>query len=155
MHALLRLAMGFTFLWAFLDKTFGLGFSTASDKSWLDGASPAAGFLQNATHGPLASFYQSLAGNPVVDWLFMLGLLGLGIALTFGIGLKIAGYAGALLMLMMWSAVLPPKNHPFLDDHIVYLIVLLLLPRVKAGNAWGLGMWWSNTALVRKFPFLE
>ena len=31
----IRIAMGFIFLWAFLDKVFGLGFATTSDKSWL------------------------------------------------------------------------------------------------------------------------
>ena len=71
----LRLLLGWTFLWAFVDKLFGLGFNTVADKSWLDGVSPTFGFLKFGTKGPFASLYQSLAGNPVVDWLFMMGLL--------------------------------------------------------------------------------
>src|SRR5689334_12004100 len=43
--ASLRLLTGFVFLWAFLDKTFGLGYATASGKGWLDGGSPTKGFL--------------------------------------------------------------------------------------------------------------
>ena len=31
----LRLAIGFEFLWAFLDKTFGLGYHTANAKAWM------------------------------------------------------------------------------------------------------------------------
>ena len=31
--AVLRLATGFIFLWAFLDKTFGLGFSTPVERA--------------------------------------------------------------------------------------------------------------------------
>jgi len=96
--AVLRIGMGWIFLWGFLDKLFGLGFATASEKAWLAGGSPTSGYLNFATSGPFAPLFQSLAGNPVVDWLFMLGLLLLGLALILGIGVKIAGYSGALLM---------------------------------------------------------
>lgn len=152
---LLRFALGFTLLWAFLDKTFGLGRSTAPGKSWLEGGSPTSGFLGNAVTGPFADFYHKLAGNPVVDWLFMLGLLLIGIALILGIGMKIAGYAGALLMLLMWSALLFPKNNPILDEHIIYLFVFLGFTSVKAGRWLGFGKLWSETELVKKYPFLE
>src|SRR3990167_9560357 len=91
--AVLRLAMGGTFLLAFLDKLFGLGFATEAGKSWLDGISPTAGFLEFATSGPLAPFYQAIAGNVFVDWLFMGGLLLMGVTLLLGIGVRIAGYA--------------------------------------------------------------
>jgi thiosulfate dehydrogenase [quinone] large subunit len=37
--------VGTQFLWAFLDKTFGLGFATESGKGWLDGGSHTEGFL--------------------------------------------------------------------------------------------------------------
>lgn len=43
--ALLRLATGWIFLWAFLDKTFGLGFSTPIDRAWINGGTPSQGFL--------------------------------------------------------------------------------------------------------------
>ena len=42
--AVLRLATGFIFLWAFLDKTFGLGFSTPVERAWLDGVRRARAF---------------------------------------------------------------------------------------------------------------
>ena len=61
--------MGFIFLWAFLDKTFGLGVATPADKAWIAGGSPTTGFLSNAVQGPFATFFNSLAGVPVVyDW---------------------------------------------------------------------------------------
>lgn len=153
--ALLRVVMGLIFLWAFFDKLFGLGYATKPDKSWLLGNSPTTGFLKGGVRGPLADFYHNLAGNPLIDWLFMLGLLLLGLALLLGIGLKMAGYAGALLMLLMWSALLPPTSHPFLDDHIVYLLVLLSLAHSQAGDVWGLGKWWSSSELVKDFPLLR
>ena len=149
--AILRIGMGLIFFWAFLDKAFGLGFSTAKDKAWLVGNSPTYGFLKSGTYGPFSAFYQSIAGNALVDWLFMMGLLLIGLSLILGIGVRIAGYSGTLLLLLMWSALLPPKNHPFLDDHIIYSVVMIGLTVVKSGHWLGLGKWWSNTPIVRKY----
>ena len=42
---MLRLAMGFIFLWAFFDKVFGLGFATTSEQAWINGGSPTSVFL--------------------------------------------------------------------------------------------------------------
>ena len=115
----------FNFLWAFLDKLFGLGFTTASDKSWLLGTSPTTGFLLNGAKGPFASLFHNLANSVIVDWLFMVGLLFIGTMLILNVGTKLASYAGALMLFLMWLAVLPPEHHPFLDEHIVYIIILM------------------------------
>ncbi|MBS3133920.1 DoxX family membrane protein [Candidatus Woesearchaeota archaeon] len=122
---LLRIAIGWLFLWAFFDKLFGLGFNTASDKSWINGVSPTAGFLKLGTHGIFSGFYNSLTGSVVIDWIFMIGLLLLGLGLIFGIYVKIAAYAGALLMFLIWTALTPPEHNPIIDEHIVYLLVLI------------------------------
>lgn len=153
--AYVRICLGLIFIWAFFDKVFGFGFSTVHGKAWLDGVSPTLGFLKFGTSGPMAPFYKRIAGNVVVDWLFMLGLLSLGFSLIAGIGIKIAGYCGALMVLLMWSAVLPPKNHPFLDEHIIYLFLLLFFAKGGLGGTLGLGKWWAETGLVRKYSFLE
>jgi hypothetical protein len=68
---LLRYVMGSIFLWAFVDKTFGLGFATKSASAWMFGGSPTYGFLTYAAKGPFAGFFHSLAGNPLVDWMFI------------------------------------------------------------------------------------
>ena len=44
--ALTRILLGFVFLWAFLDKTFGLGYATEPAKAWINGGSPTTGFLK-------------------------------------------------------------------------------------------------------------
>ena len=80
---LLRLSMGFIFIWAFFDKVFGLGFATTAEKAWINGASPTLGFLKFAVKGPFADIFHNLAGIAIVDWLFMLGLLFVGLTLIF------------------------------------------------------------------------
>jgi thiosulfate dehydrogenase [quinone] large subunit len=69
--AALRLGLGFVFLWAFLDKTFGLGYATPSEKSWLNGGSPTLGFLKNVEVGPFQSFFNSIAGAWWANLLFI------------------------------------------------------------------------------------
>jgi thiosulfate dehydrogenase [quinone] large subunit len=152
--AALRIAMGWLFFWAFLDKLFGLGFSTSPEAAWLAGGSPTAGFLAHATSGPLAGFYQSIAGSVIVDVLFMLGLAAMGVALLLGIGVRIAGYAGTLFVLLLWSSNLPPASNPIMDEHIVYAIVLIGLATVRAGQWVGLGKWWYGL-VAKNLPWLE
>jgi thiosulfate dehydrogenase [quinone] large subunit len=151
----IRIALGWIFLWAFLDKTFGLGHETAEAKSWLNGGSPTKGFLGSAAEGPFAGFYHSIAGAGITDVLFMAALLGVGVALILGIGMRLAAGAGALLTVMMWTAVLPPASNPFLDDHLIYAAVLILLALLGAGNTLGLGRLWSSLPFVRRAAWLQ
>ncbi|WP_318272177.1 hypothetical protein [Microbispora triticiradicis] len=44
-----RVAVGWVFLWAFLDKLFGWGFATPAAKAWINGGSPTTGFLKALT----------------------------------------------------------------------------------------------------------
>ncbi|MGC9347663.1 MAG: hypothetical protein ACP5JG_05955 [Anaerolineae bacterium] len=152
--AVTRIALGFIFLWAFLDKLLGLGFATAPENAWIAGGSPTYGFLNFGTAGPLAPVYQSIAGHPIVDALFMFGLFGLGVALLLGIGTRIAAVAGPLMMLMMWSAHLPPENNPILDQHLIYAVLIPALTTSEVAETWGLGAWWSKR-IAKVAPVLE
>jgi thiosulfate dehydrogenase (quinone) large subunit len=153
--AVLRIALGWVFLWAFLDKLFGLGHGTESKAAWINGGSPTSGFLGNATSGPFASTYQNLAGQAWADWLFMIGLAGIGTALIAGVAMRIAAASGALLLVLMWTAVLPPENNPFMDDHLIYALVLVALALAKAGHVLGLGRIWENLPLVQRYRALR
>lgn len=130
--AIARIGLGYIFLWAFFDKLFGLKFATCKttdfgcSQAWLQGGSPTSGFLGHATTGPLADFYQGLAGMAWVDWAFMLGLLFVGLGLFFGTWIKSAAAVGILMLALMWSALLWPKNAPGVDEHIIYIFVLLV-----------------------------
>ncbi len=150
----LRILLGLTFLWPFFDKVFGLGFATVSGKAWIDGVSPTSGFLANATHGPLSPLFQSLAGSPVVDWLFMLGLLLIGLALILGIGMRIACVAGVALLGLIYLSEFPPKQNPLIDEHIIYSVILLsFLAHPEKPSA--LAAKWRSLSFVKKYPVLE
>ena len=141
-------------MWAFLDKALGLGFATVHDKAWVLGGSPTAGFLSHVG-GPFAGFFNSLAGNVLVDWLFMLGLLGIGLALVLGIGLRIAAVAGTLLLLMMWMAEFPTagkSNNPLVDEHIVFASMLWVI--AAAPRKFSLIDTWLQNGYVKKNSWL-
>ncbi|WOF22550.1 DoxX family protein [Microbacterium betulae] len=157
--AVLRLATGFIFLWAFLDKTFGLGFSTPVERAWLNGGTPAQGFLKgDAVTGPLKGFFASLA-TPLTDVLFMLGMLGIGLAVMLGIGMRVAAVAGSAMMLLMYLAEWPfianaASTNPVVDYHIIYALALIVLAATAAGDTWGLGAWWKSLPIVQKQRWL-
>lgn len=119
--------MGLIFLWAFVDKLFGLGFSTASENAWIAGGSPTSGYLMNATRGPFSEVFQSLAGNMLIDWIFMLGLLGVGTAFIIKKYMMFAAISGSIMMMLMWFSAFPPRTNPLLDYHIVYVFALLVI----------------------------
>ncbi|MGW3356859.1 hypothetical protein ACWDFL_15765 [Streptomyces bungoensis] len=164
--ALLRILTGFVFLWAFLDKTFGLGYATASGKGWLDGGSPTKGFLGSVAAGPLRSTFHAWAGDSWADWLFMLGLLGIGVAVMAGVALRPAAAAGTVMMALMWLAEWPPAKHladgspsmstnPFADYHVVYAVALIAVAAAGAGTTWGLGRLWARLPVVRDHAWLR
>jgi len=151
----LRLALGWTFLWAFLDKMFGLGHETAAKAAWINGGHPTQGFLKFAAAGPFKGIYNDIAGATWADWLFMIGLLGIGLALILGVAMRIAAASGATLLVLMWTAVLPPENNPFMDDHLIYAMVLGILALTAAGRTFGLGRAWERLPFVQRYGFLK
>lgn len=166
--AVLRICFGLTFLWAFLDKLLALGWHTgwnATDThldrfgpaAWIHGGSPTSGFLSFAVspsnwfHG----LFGSMAGAAWADWLFMAGMLGIGVALLTGAGLRAAAVCGVALYLLMWAASFPLHDNPLVDDHILGAVSLVVLALTRAGDTWGLGRWWSARPAVARFALLR
>jgi thiosulfate dehydrogenase (quinone) large subunit len=161
--ALLRLGLGLLYLWAFISQGFGIiyansttgeagkagtyGWHFSYDPSlgWITSGfthSPTAGFIDK-THGPLAFLVQDLPTG-VVDFGWMFALAGLGVALTLGICLRIAGWGGFLLNIIIWLSTFPPNGNPIVDgEHMTFAFSLLLLMYLHAGNRFGFGRWWE------------
>ncbi|KUL23507.1 DoxX family membrane protein [Actinoplanes awajinensis] len=163
--AVLRISTGFVFLWAFLDKTFGWGYATPSANAWIDGGSPTKGFLSGVDAGPFQGFFHDIAGQGWADWLFMIGLLGIGVALILGIGMRIAAVAATAMMLLMWFAEFPPaktgtsgeathSTNPIIDYHIIYALGAIVTALTYAGHTWGLGRQWAKLPLVQRYRWL-
>jgi thiosulfate dehydrogenase [quinone] large subunit len=173
---LLRVAMGWTFLWAFIDKLFGLGFATGRDTetgaivfggpdAWINGGSPTAGVLGFALKGPFKGFYETITGTQItaagptaagwVDWVFMLSMLAIGLALILGIGVKLAALGGIAWMTIFYSATaIWPEHNPFLDEHVIDAVVLAGLFLANAGRYYGFGKAWQRLGFVKDRTYL-
>jgi thiosulfate dehydrogenase [quinone] large subunit len=157
--AVLRLATGFIFLWAFFDKTFGLGFSTPAERAWINGGTPSQGFLtSDAVVGPLKPLFTAIA-SPASDVLFQIGMIGIGLAVMLGIGIRISAVAGTVLMILMYLAEWPfvanaGSTNPAVDYHIIYALALIVIAALSAGDTWGFGRVWKSLPLVQKMPWL-
>lgn len=167
--SLTRIAIGFIFFWTFLDKTFGLGFSTCRqddgsveymcDRAWINGARMTEGYLGSST-GPFADFFKNLGTMAWTDWPYMIGLLGIGLALMLGIGTKVAMWTGPLMLGMMyvshaWPGTGGNAQNPFVDDHIVYILATIGIVLVElTRQAVGLGTWWRKLGIVQKWQWL-
>ena len=178
--AALRIAFGLTFLWAFFDKLFALGFSTGrsvnpetgvetvdrfGDAAWIHGHSPTEGFLAFGADGPFKGIYNDIAGATWADWLFMLGLFAIGVAFILGIGMRLAAAAATVMMALMWAAEWPldkttsggepsMSTNPITDYHFIYAVTGIVLAMTYAGHTWGLGKWWASLPLVQKNRWL-
>ena len=76
------------------------------------------------------------------------------------------GIGAAVLLVLMWLAEAPwantidpdtgqgTFNNPFMDEHIIYAIAIIMLMLFTAERTWGLGKWWESTSLVQRFPWL-
>jgi len=160
----LRLVLGWSFLWAFLDKFFGLGFATcrAEDSSSIDfvcdaamikGGSPTYGFLAFATEASHTGFLFDWMAPSAPDSInladigFMAALLLGGVALMLGIGTRIAAIGSAILMAFMFlSSEVWPENNPINSSHIIEMVAFLGIATVGPG-AFSLQGWFQ-----RKFP---
>ena len=107
----LRVALGVVFLVA--------GVSKLGDWS-------AAGYLQGST-GPLADWFVSLAGNPLVDFLNVWGLILIGSALLLGLLVRPASFFAAIMMFLYYFSQFEQNTeHGLIDDHIIYLLIFVL-----------------------------
>lgn len=153
--AIIRIMLGFMLLWAFFDKMFGLGYATKAGAGMIDGGSPTYGFFEYAS-----DTFQFLTNySNILDVVIMIAFLLIGVTLILGIGMKISTAAGALLFFLMYISLFPPvtpdSNNPILDEHLIYIFALMAIQMTNAGDYLGLGKWWKEQSIVKRFPILE
>jgi thiosulfate dehydrogenase (quinone) large subunit len=163
----LRIFMGFVFLWAFLDKLLALGFSTGRNAdtgaidffgpdAWINGGSPTDGVLLYALKGPFRSLYDGLAGQAWVEWVYMLSMLLIGTALILGVATRLAAIGGIIWMGIFYTATaIWPEHNPFVDDHVIQAVLLVVLAAVGAGRYLGFGERYERLGVVKRHPFLK
>ncbi|OGZ19367.1 MAG: hypothetical protein A2626_02250 [Candidatus Nealsonbacteria bacterium RIFCSPHIGHO2_01_FULL_38_55] len=144
---LLRISMGWMMFYAGITKVI--------DPTW-----SAGGYLKGAK--TFVGAYQWLASPnilPLVNFVNEWGLTLLGLSLIFGIFVRLGSILGAVLMLLYYIPILDfpyPNPHSYLvDEHIIYIFVLLLLTSLRAGRVWGLENWCSNLPICSKYPKLR
>lgn len=127
---LLRVSLGWLFFYAGITKVL--------NPKWT-----AEGYLLSAKS--LNGFYNWLAGPANIGWVNFLnewGLTILGVCLILGLGVRWVAATSVVLMVLYY---LPILHFPYVgelsflvDQHVIYILVLLLLIGVKAGRIFGL-----------------
>ena len=174
--AVLRVVVGWTFLWAFLDKALALGFSTGraedgtidffSQAGWFFGGSPTAGAVGFALKGPFVEPIQSLTGYTMgpagpqvaawLDWVYMASMLLIGLGLITGVMTRLAAVGGIIWMTIFYvGTAIWPEHNPVVDDHVLTVVVLVGLILANAGRYYGLGKMWQNLGFVKTRPYLS
>ena len=128
---LLRVSLGWIFFWAGITKILKPAWS-------------AAGYLQNAKTFPdLFQWFASPTMLPLTNLVTEWGLLLLGVSLILGVCIRWSAPAGIVLMILFYLPILqfpyPNVNSFIVDEHIIYIIALIILAVFKAGHYWGLG----------------
>jgi thiosulfate dehydrogenase [quinone] large subunit len=112
------------------------------DPSWT-----AAGFLAHAIPegNPFITMFGNMAGSPAIDFLVSWGLTLTGLGLILGALVRWNAFWGAFMMIMFWMASftgglaqgLPMEHGWFVDDHLVYAVLLFGLGAFGAGRIVG------------------
>jgi thiosulfate dehydrogenase (quinone) large subunit len=90
-----------------------------------------------------------------IDWVYMVSMLAIGVALILGIGTRLAALGGIAWMAIFYTATaIWPDNNPFLDNHIIEAAVLAGLFLANAGRYYGLGKAWQRLDIVKGRRYL-
>lgn len=126
----LRVGLGWVFFWAGITKVLNPAWS-------------AGGFLQGAKTFPdLFHWFASPAVLPFTNFMNEWGLTLLGTSLILGIFIRWSAPFGIALMALYYLPILqfpyPNVNSFIVDEHIIYIVALILLAVFNAGRYWGL-----------------
>ena len=124
-----RITVGWMFFYAGITKVL--------DPQW-----SAEGYLKGAK--AFSWFFQILLDPsvlPIINFMNKWGLTILGISLILGLFVRFSSLLGVLLMALYYIALGFPYPNPhsyIVDEHIIYISVLLFFAAIKAGRVFGL-----------------
>ena len=124
-----RITVGWMFFYAGITKVLNPQWS-------------AEGYLKGAK--AFTWFFQMLLDPsvlPIINFMNKWGLTLLGISLILGLFVRFSSLLGVLLMILYYIALDFPHPNPnayIVDQHIIYISILLFFAAVKAGRVFGL-----------------
>lgn len=140
----LRVVIGFYFLYAGYEKI----------ETELGGRFATSGYLSHV-RGPLATFFQSMAGNPAVEYLLVWGEFLVGVSLLFGILTRVGGVSGVAISALLYLSQLPVTNNPFVNQYFILIMVFLAFVFLESGRFLGLDGILQNLGFVERRPILR
>ncbi len=155
----LRVVMAYVILSAGLQKLAHEGWTNP-------GAWSSEFFLRNVVEetNPIRGLFLFFADfGWLVDPMVMWGQILIGLALLFGVFVRLACFAGALQMLFFWMAAweggllagLPVAHGYVIDSSFVYALVLFGLGAWGAGRILGIDAWLEDHEAVHANPWLR
>lgn len=161
---LLRVAMGWIFLQAGLEKYTANGIGGIQEQP-LTGGFSAAGYLNNALHpdNPAQGLFAEMAGATWVDPLVVWGQILVGIALIVGVLVRWSAFWGALMMVLFWLshlqggllAGLPVEHGWVVDETFVYAALLFGLAAIGAGRILGIDAIIEDSEFAENNPWIR
>jgi thiosulfate dehydrogenase [quinone] large subunit len=136
-----RLSLGWVFLYAGLSQLFDSSFT-------------AAGFLgATKTFHPFFAWFATPAMIPYTNFMVTWGHTLIGLSLLSGLLVRYSAVAGAMLLGVYYFAHMdfPYVDGPvnfIMDYHLVYIVALIALAAVRAGEIWGLDGWRMKRAAL-------
>ena len=127
--ALSRITVGWMFFYAGITKVLNPQWS-------------AEGYLKGAK--AFTWFFQILLDPsvlPIINFMNKWGLTLLGVSLILGLFVRFSSLLGVLLMALYYIALGFPYPNPhsyIVDEHIIYIAILLFFAAIKAGRVFGL-----------------
>jgi len=156
--AALRVVVGWVFLYAGIEKIFGAEPFTAASFLQFGTAGTAPGAAEGAIVNPTQAFWVDLASNAaaigVIDFLVPFGQVAIGAALVLGLGTRLAGAMGFLMMsfitIAAWDFAFGIANYT-----AVLAITALLLGIMRAGEIYGVDAIVDEQPVVKRTPVLR
>lgn len=141
---ILRVALGWVFFYAGVTKVL--------NPTWT-----AGGYLENAVPAanPLTGVWPVLATLPAVDLLVQWGLTLTGLGLIVGALLRWNAFWASVMMLSFWASSVPLEHALLVDEHIIYVLALVVLSALGAGRIAGLDALLEETSVVKSNPWLR